>query len=58
MSDLDKTQLSEALLKDMKDFARTGEDPIFWLVNGKDVSIDAIITRMQSANIESVVELG
>lgn len=58
MSDLDKTQLSEALLKDMKDFARTGEDPIFWLVNGKDASIDEIITRMQSANIESVVGLG
>ncbi len=58
MSDLNKTQLSESLLKDMKDFAKTGEDPIFWLANKKNVSIDEIITRMQSANIESVVALG
>ncbi len=58
MSDINKTLLSDALLKDMKDFAKTGEDPIFWLANGKNVSVDEIITRMESANIESVVALG
>lgn len=58
MSNLDKTQLSQAIIDDMKKFAKTGEDPIFWLANDKNVSVDEIITRMQSANIESVIDLG
>ena len=58
MSDLKNQKLSGRIIKDFRNFARTGEDPIFWLAKGKDVSIDEIITRMQSANIFTIANLG
>ncbi len=58
MSDLKKQKLSDAMIKDFKDFARTGKDSIFWLAKGENVTIDDVITRMQSANILTVAKLG
>ena len=58
MVELDKSRLSKAILEDMEDFAKTGEDAIYWLANGKQTSIDKIITRIQSANIETVATSG
>ncbi len=58
MSEIKKQKLSDSIIKDFKDFAKTGEDPIFWLAKGKNYTIDEIITRMQSANILTVATLG
>lgn len=58
MSDFDKSRLSNEMQKDVLDYMQTGEDALYWLGNNKDVTVDEIITRIQSSNIETISRSG
>ena len=59
MSTFDIKRLSKQMLADYQDYAKTGEDAIYWLVASKQPhTTDQIINRIQSANIEHVTFSG
>ena len=53
MPTFDINRLSKPMLADYQDYAKTGEDAIYWLVASKQThTTDQIINRMQSSTIE------
>lgn len=58
MNILNLNSLSVAMKNDLKDYQSTGEDAIFLLGKYRDLSIDQIITRLQSSRIGEVFNSG
>lgn len=53
-----RSLLSKEMLKDVKDYEKTGEDAIYWLANKKGKTYKEIITRFQSSEIDMVSNSG